>query len=579
LAVQTYKKEFKDIWLKAAVLGSLWGSIEIIIGSFFHNIRFPMAGTILAVLGVSMLAAFGQIWKDKGLFWRAGLISAVMKSVSPSAILIGPMTGIFFEALLFEIAVRLFGRNYFGFIIGGMIALYSVIVHKVTSLLIIYGFDLVKILDNLYSFIIKQLQIKDLSFLQAFLLISSVYLLLGFTASIIGILIGRRAKSNRILNDTEEQIDFIEKNDFFSTDESKGGLVMLVIHFFFIVFILAVSNLISFQIASVLILLYILFVLFKYKRSVRFLKRPWFWLQIILFIIISAIFYNGFSKHNLFTDEGLIAGLKMGARALIIVLGFSAISTEMRNPFIRIFLYKKGFSQFYTATGLAFSVLPYIIKRSANAKSILRNPIKNLSASIHDAEHILTEFKKIKFDSEVFIITGEKHQGKSTFAEKLVKLLQKEGKTVKGFIAPGKFIENHRSEFSIQDVFTGESKMLCSIKGTKEQKQVGKFYFSDEGLLFGKDLLKTENVNDADFIIIDELGPFELRGKGWSSSIDALLKNPDFSMIWVVRRSLVYDIIRRFGVNCAVIIDIQDNSVESVRDLLIKKSPQKAGKR
>ena len=81
-----YKKQIKDIWLKAAVVGSLWGSVEIIVGSFFHNIRMPMSGTILAVLGISLLVAFGQIWKDKGLFWRAGLIAAMMKSGSPSAI-------------------------------------------------------------------------------------------------------------------------------------------------------------------------------------------------------------------------------------------------------------------------------------------------------------------------------------------------------------------------------------------------------------------------------------------------------------------------------------------------------------
>jgi hypothetical protein len=37
--------KLKPVWLKAAVLGGLWASVEIIIGSFFHNLRLPFAGT------------------------------------------------------------------------------------------------------------------------------------------------------------------------------------------------------------------------------------------------------------------------------------------------------------------------------------------------------------------------------------------------------------------------------------------------------------------------------------------------------------------------------------------------------
>ena len=112
--MEIYKKNTNDIWLKSAVIGSLWASFEIIIGSFFHNIHFPFAGTILTIIGVSILTAFGVVWNEKGFFWRAGLICALMKSISPSAILIGPMIGIFSEALIMELVLLIFGRNLFG---------------------------------------------------------------------------------------------------------------------------------------------------------------------------------------------------------------------------------------------------------------------------------------------------------------------------------------------------------------------------------------------------------------------------------------------------------------------------------
>ncbi len=103
--------QLKSVWLKAAVLGGLWASVEIIIGSFFHNLRLPFGGTILAANATILMIAFYQMWPEKGLIWRAGLIAALMKSISPSAIILGPMIGIMSEALIIEMFLRVFGNN------------------------------------------------------------------------------------------------------------------------------------------------------------------------------------------------------------------------------------------------------------------------------------------------------------------------------------------------------------------------------------------------------------------------------------------------------------------------------------
>ena len=106
-------------WQKAALLGSVWASLEIVVGSFLHNMTFPFTGTILSGLGIALLIAGHSLWKEKGIVWRAGLICAVMKSVSPSAVIFGPMIGIAAEAFIVEIAIRMLGANAFGYIIGG----------------------------------------------------------------------------------------------------------------------------------------------------------------------------------------------------------------------------------------------------------------------------------------------------------------------------------------------------------------------------------------------------------------------------------------------------------------------------
>jgi len=58
----TKEIQLNSIWLKAAVVGGLWASVEIIIGSFFHNLRIPFAGSILATNGTILAIAFYQIW-------------------------------------------------------------------------------------------------------------------------------------------------------------------------------------------------------------------------------------------------------------------------------------------------------------------------------------------------------------------------------------------------------------------------------------------------------------------------------------------------------------------------------------
>jgi hypothetical protein len=81
---------------------------------------------------------------------------------------------------------------------------------------------------------------------------------------------------------------------------------------------------------------------------------------------------------NFFNTEGLIVGIEMAIRAVIVILGFSAISVELRNPIIKTVLYKKGFSNFYNALGLAFSALPAVISNISKPREIIKKPFDTI---------------------------------------------------------------------------------------------------------------------------------------------------------------------------------------------------------
>ena len=125
------KTLLSDVWLKASILGANWAASEIILGSFLHNLHIPFKGNILTTIGLILMISVAYIWKDKGLFWRTGLICALMKTMSPSAVIFGPMVAIFMEALVLEISVRLLGRNFAGFFLGSALAMSWILFQKI----------------------------------------------------------------------------------------------------------------------------------------------------------------------------------------------------------------------------------------------------------------------------------------------------------------------------------------------------------------------------------------------------------------------------------------------------------------
>ncbi len=180
-------------WLKAALVGSIWASVEIVLGSFLHNIRFPITGTVLASIGVSLLVASRLVWKENGIIWRAGVICAVLKSISPSAVILGPMLGIMSEAFLLEIAIRLLGGNAAGFMVGGALAVLSPLLQKVVSLLVTYGLNIAELYVRLYEFAARTLSIESFGPVDLLLVLVGLSVVLGAFAGAMGMFLGRKA--------------------------------------------------------------------------------------------------------------------------------------------------------------------------------------------------------------------------------------------------------------------------------------------------------------------------------------------------------------------------------------------------
>ncbi len=383
--------------MRAAVVGGLWASIEIIVGSFLHNTRIPFAGSVLAFTGTILLIGFYQIWPYKGLIIRAGLITAIMKSVSPSAIILGPMTGIMLEAILIEGIIRLFGNNLFAYMTGGILSLSSALFHKIISLIIYYGFNLVKIYVNVINFGLKQLHLGKATDLQILWFLLSFYVVFGMLAGWLGHVIGR--KSLKLQTSQRQDIGAVKKDagkDFFVLDKNqKTSLLLLWLHVIVLPLGLFLVNM-HYRLPGLVFMgVYVLAFGYVYRRALRRLRKPVFWSQLVIIVLLSALFWNfGKPDHQWFSTEGFLIGLEMLLRALFIVVGFSALSVELLNEHVRSFLFRIGFGRFYKGIGLAFGSLPVMIGLLPSSKEILHSPVKSLLKPLVMANQWLEIFRK-----------------------------------------------------------------------------------------------------------------------------------------------------------------------------------------
>ena len=380
--------DLDGIWLKAAVAGGLWASFEIIVGSMLHNLHLPFSGTILATFSVILMISFLQVWKINGIIWRAGIICGLMKSLSPSAVILGPMTGIMMEAVIMDMVIFLMGRHLVGYVVAGIGALLSAILHKLASLFILYGTDLVTIYVNLFEFLKKQMKLSNATPEGLITGIIVIYILLGTAAALAGFFLGKYASgSHGDESRLEADIDPF-KAAWKNTD--PGQRFRIILFFLHIIMIPSILFLINrFGLVSVSLLpagLYTFFLLFYYKRVIGRLMKPVFWSQLLIMTLVAGIFWNPPDGASFRMGSGLLVGVEMSIRAIILVSAFSALSVEIRNPRITDSLIGSGFGKLYAAVSLSFNSLPVMLDRSANLKEFIRHPVRSFTTIIHEAE-------------------------------------------------------------------------------------------------------------------------------------------------------------------------------------------------
>lgn len=377
-------------WMKAAVAGGLWAAFEIIIGSFLHNLKIPFAGSLLASFGVILMISFHRLWPVKGLIWRAGLICALMKSISPSAMILGPMIGIMTEALLIEFSLAVFGFNRFGYLLGGVLGVCSALIHKIVSILILYGTDIIEVYLNIYRFAVKQIGFPGADPWLVVFILAGVYIGGGLIAAAIGLSIPVHGERPYDSFELEEKPPHISP---FAMEGTRYSLPLLLLHLLSIpllILLIIKSGLLT---GALAIMVWAFLLYLKYPGIYNRFRKPVLWFQFIVIVLIAAFFWKKDCNYLIcFSIEGLRAGLAMTLRAVAVIMAFSAFSIELRNPVVKGFLEKKGMRNLYMGISVAFSALPYMIGQIPDARTLIRHPRTAVATAMLNAQRWLSHF-------------------------------------------------------------------------------------------------------------------------------------------------------------------------------------------
>ncbi len=555
-----------DKWIKASILGTIWASSEIVLGSFLHNLRVPFSGNILTAIGLVILISASYKWKENGLIWRAGIICALLKTMSPSAVIFGPMVAIFSEAILLEISIRILGRTIPGFMLGSILAMSWNLIQKVFNFIIFYGYNIVEVYTNLMQYAERQLGLQFDAVWTPLILLLFIYAIFGAFSAFVGIRTGKKIAGNPLpfhnlylSNKTENSTKKI--NGF-----NHSGLWLG-----FNIILMAASLLligrINFSIWVVFVLAIATTWALRYKRALRQLVRPRLWIFFIIITMITAFVFTRLQAESKTLTDGFLIGVEMNLRAIVLIMGFTVLGTELYNPKIRAYFAESYFKQLPLALELSLESLPAMISNTPDLKTIIKNPTLFVHQIMAFADFRINEInKQSNFKQKIFIITAGIGQGKTTCIKTLVEKFQKENISVSGIYSSRILNNETPSGYNVVNISNGETSIFLRKKGDSSQKRIGNYYIFDEGLKAGNRALQN---NNSRLIIIDEFGKLELSGKGWSDSIEQLIKTPKNHLILAVREDFVIQVVEKFLIPNAFILNVRKENCIDFYEIIL----------
>lgn len=144
------------------------------------------------------------------------------------------------------------------------------------------------------------------------------------------------------------------------------------------------------------------------------------------------------------------------------------------------------------------------------------------------------------------VITGEVGVGKTTVCRRVVARLNRQGYTCGGILTP----KADDGGIIVIDLQTGQEARLASLHFPYPGPRMGKYFFNPDGITFGQEAIRRGTSSDV--LLVDEIGPLELSGKGFSQTLEPVRAGRLENCILVVRKGLLGEFLTYWGGDVAL---------------------------
>ncbi len=170
-----------------------------------------------------------------------------------------------------------------------------------------------------------------------------------------------------------------------------------------------------------------------------------------------------------------------------------------------------------------------------------------------------------KSEPLLFLVTGSRGAGKTTFCDRLVQAAREAGWQTAGLISRPVFEGSQRTAIDAEDLRTGTVQRLA-VRSDSPTPGTKHWQFDSGAIEWGNSVLRGST--PCDLLVVDELGPLEFeREAGWQAGLAAVDTRQFAIALVVVRAELLGEALMRWPSVNLVEIETPEDSAYKARIL------------
>jgi len=309
-------------------------------------------------------------------------------------------------------------------------------------------------------------------------------------------------------------------------------------------------------------------------------------------LVLGAVFAAAAATAAVAWASGLDRGLMIGGTVLLrlVVLGTAAavVTRSVDAEKILSLTSRIGMERLGLVFGLALNALPHLSETASDVWAAHRVRSGGRWAALRRfpalAEVLLAHTSRVAdqaaaaaalrghtalgrsvaplaTSARAVIVTGATGSGKTPLVSSVADDLVVRGFQVGGFLQPAILEDGEKVGFRLRDLSSGEIVELARRVAPGDGEFGTSFEFFDEGFDLGRRALLT--IPSGAVLVLDELGPVELRGGGhWPAVERALRSSVIGALVVVVRRNLVPALVEALDATDVVVVDLGEDGVD-----------------